>query len=819
MVNDTLPSQEPAPTPDRPDRIGLVLAILLLGWISTTSLLLHGALWTVEQFFIVDDLAWPIWLWPAAELIHALLLLVPLLPLAVFWRAARHRAARYRAARYRAVFQTWTLAAVFILFLAPARLAPVNAASLAAVLQIVGSLLYLAFIFSILWLRRRRDPAQGWIRPRGSLLPALLLAPLLIWSWIAWGALGSWLDILLNLLAALLLGLSAGVVIGHFLLDPLRRTGSGSGWDITLGGFVAGAGLMIMGSAFGFNGLQLFLMLLLPVLGRTLLVLSHLGRERPETGWLTLALFIGLIAAGPMLLVDPDELLLVLNLGSRDVFQWSVYATLVTMLGTWTLGLLLSLTRRWLARLYHRGVLIGGVVAVWGGAILLYGLVGQPGLHGERLFVILNDQADLSSAASIEGYDQRRQYVYQTLVSHADATQADLRAILDRVGVDYTSYYLTNGLEVNGGPLLRLWLSSRPEVDRVLLSPVLRPLPAPIPPAEGYSSAPTDVPWNITTIGADRVWEELGVTGEGIVVGQSDSGAQWNHPELQQTYRGRDGQHDYNWFDPWNHTTAPTDIGGHGTHTIATSVGRSVGVAPGATWYGCVNLARNLANPALYLDCMQFMLAPFPLGGDPFTDGDPTRGAHVINNSWGCPDIEGCDPNALVDGVRALRTAGVFVVASAGNTGEKCESVTDPLALYDDSFSVGAVDSGGKIAYFSSRGPVTVDGSGRTKPDILAPGVDVLSAYPNGTYYYASGTSMAGPHLVGVVALIWSANPALIGDIAQTEQILIDTARPYDYERYGYPSCAGDGTYPNNAVGYGIVDAYAAVQRALEITP
>jgi subtilisin family serine protease len=245
-------------------------------------------------------------------------------------------------------------------------------------------------------------------------------------------------------------------------------------------------------------------------------------------------------------------------------------------------------------------------------------------------------------------------------------------------------------------------------------------------------------------------------------------------------------------------------------------LGENVGVAPDAEWYGCVNLARNLANPARYLDCMQFMLAPFPLAGDPFVDGDPTLGAHVINNSWGCPDIEGCDPTSLLSGVRALHAAGVFVVASAGNEGSKCGSVSSPIALYDEAFSVGAVDSSGRIAFFSSRGPVTVDGSNRTKPDLVAPGVDILSAYPQNTYYVAAGTSMAGPHVVGVVALMWSANPDLIGDIDRTEQILIDTAQPYDYDRHGTPGCGSASTHPDNAVGYGRVDAYAAVQRAIE---
>ncbi|MGW8318394.1 MAG: S8 family serine peptidase [Candidatus Promineifilaceae bacterium] len=137
--------------------------------------------------------------------------------------------------------------------------------------------------------------------------------------------------------------------------------------------------------------------------------------------------------------------------------------------------------------------------------------------------------------------------------------------------------------------------------------------------------------------------------------------------------------------------------------------------APGAEWIGCINLHRNLGNPAFYLDCLQFMLAPFPTGGDPFTDGDPTQSAQILNNSWGCTDLEGCDPELLGPAARALRAAGIFVVASAGNEGPRCASVQDPLAIYDDVLSVGAVDTSGALSSFSSRGAVTVDGSGRLK--------------------------------------------------------------------------------------------------------
>ncbi len=187
----------------------------------------------------------------------------------------------------------------------------------------------------------------------------------------------------------------------------------------------------------------------------------------------------------------------------------------------------------------------------------------------------------------------------------------------------------------------------------------------------------------------------------------------------------------------------------------------------------------------------------------------------MFNDSWGCPDVEGCDPNALLNAVRALRDAGVFVVASAGNDGPVCSSINSPLSLYDDVFSIAAVNSDKRVAGFSSRGPVIADDSGRVKPDIGAPGVSVLSALPGGTYGENSGTSMAGPHIVGVVALVWSANPKLIGNIDATEQILRDTAQRVEIVSEEIV-CGNPNATPNDFVGYGIVDAYAAVKRAME---
>src|ERR1039458_1392180 len=161
-----------------------------------------------------------------------------------------------------------------------------------------------------------------------------------------------------------------------------------------------------------------------------------------------------------------------------------------------------------------------------------------------------------------------------------------------------------------------------------------------------------------------------------------------------------------------------------------------IGMAPGAKWIGCRNMERNWGTPASYVECFQWFLAPTDLNGQ---NPDPSKAPDVINNSWYSDASEGTT-NLFVfqTAVENLRAAGVVVVVSAGNEGSGCSTITSP-AIYDASFSVGATDSGDNIAGFSSRGPVTVDGSNRLKPDVSAPGVNIRSSVPgNG---YASGWS------------------------------------------------------------------------------
>src|ERR1051325_9474772 len=101
----------------------------------------------------------------------------------------------------------------------------------------------------------------------------------------------------------------------------------------------------------------------------------------------------------------------------------------------------------------------------------------------------------------------------------------------------------------------------------------------------------------------------------------------------------------------------------------------------------------------------------------------------ITINSWGCPATEGCSVDTLQAAVAAQGAAGIQMVVAAGNSGSACSTVAEPPGIYAESYTIGALNTGtDTIASFSSRRPVTVDGSNRIKPDITAPGTNTRSA-------------------------------------------------------------------------------------------
>ncbi|MBX3051433.1 MAG: S8 family serine peptidase [Caldilineaceae bacterium] len=466
--------------------------------------------------------------------------------------------------------------------------------------------------------------------------------------------------------------------------------------------------------------------------------------------------------------------------------------------------------------------------------------------------VILAEQPDpegylarmgLRSASRIS----KGEAIYRYLSGFARVRQAPLRAWLDKQGVAYRPFYIVNAMEVQGEESLAQALRARTDVGRLASNPevALSVVDTPEDAAAAANVAaanadinnpdtanpPPDPPYGIRYANAPVVWA-MGYRGEGIVLASQDTGVDWTHPALRDQYRGwitatQTVTHPYNWYDAWGTASrgscdpdpqVPCDDYGHGTHTVGTLVGddpRSgliTGMAPGAQWIGCRNMTQGNGTPASYMSCFEFFLAPFPQDGDPQTDGDPAKAPHIINNSWYCPPEEGCDFASLRQVVQTVRAAGQLIVVSAGNNGPGCSTVRYPISAYPEVFSVGAHNGAGNITGFSSRGPVTADSSGRLKPEISAAGDGVLSTIIGGGYGNNSGTSMASPHVAGAAALLWSAAPHLIGQLDETEQILIKSATPVLHN-----GCddAPNPVSPNNTYGYGRLDAANAVTMAL----
>jgi serine protease AprX len=305
------------------------------------------------------------------------------------------------------------------------------------------------------------------------------------------------------------------------------------------------------------------------------------------------------------------------------------------------------------------------------------------------------------------------------------------------------------------------------------------------------------------------------------VVGTIDTGVDYRHPDLRQNISDADSANCVS-GTPVQGAAAAADDNGHGTHTAGTFAGsdqgtQQIGVAPGAKWIGCRNMNAGFGTPSSYIECMQWMLAPTDLRGK---NPDPDLAPDIVSNSWTCPASEGCTVgNELNAAVTQLTSAGILFVAAASNAGPACGSIGDPPATYAATFTIGATDSADTLADFSARGPVKrpLAGSRQVKPDVSAPGVDVYSAWPPTGYTFLNGTSMATPHVAGAAALLMSAVPALKGHPQVVARLLRDTAVTDGVANPVKQSCGGTrrSDWPNNMVGHGRIDVFAAYQAAL----
>ena len=453
--------------------------------------------------------------------------------------------------------------------------------------------------------------------------------------------------------------------------------------------------------------------------------------------------------------------------------------------------------------------------------------------------ILLDEKADLNAATvGANTKLEKGRATVAALKATAVRTQPGVLSALQARGIQHRAFWVANAITARGNLADIQMLAARADVGALykidaqlnLLSPYIARRAEAVRAVNHQAKADfvakalgDTVEPSIALVRAPAVWQ-LGFKGQGVVVGDHDVGVMWDHPALKNNYRGWDGttaNHAYNWrnaFGPVDvfcpDPVVPCDSNGHGTHTTGTMVGfdggdNQVGMAPEAKWMAC----RSLFDPVVgvgtvptYMDCMEWQIAPYPEGQP--DAADPAMAPDVANNSWGC--LEACAPPLLKDVNDAIYAAGIVQVVSAGNDGDTCSTVAFPIALYESSFTVGASDVADEMAGFSSRGPVLTDGSMRLKPNITAPGVDTRSAWNDGDYNVISGTSMAGPHVAGLVALLMSAEPKLKGRVADVRKLVelsaVQTITTVQ-------TCGGTAVsdIPNNISGWGRIDALNAV--------
>lgn len=427
--------------------------------------------------------------------------------------------------------------------------------------------------------------------------------------------------------------------------------------------------------------------------------------------------------------------------------------------------------------------------------------------------------AALSRALAAAGADRAAQHraVVTSLRATAARTQAPLLAWLagERAAgriAGYTPHWIANLVVVAAPPAGIVALAAQPEVAFVEPSFRAEPLASSTGIAAPLPIGPTS---GIRAIGADRVWHELGVTGAGALVAVLDTGVDAAHPALAARWRGQVAPADECWLDLLGVSPAlPVDPMNHGTHVLGTiagcAPGDSIGIAPDALWIATNPIGQGVGS-ALDND----VIAAFAWLADP--DGDPDTAADVpdvVINAWGVNEALGyadCDSRwwAVIDHCEAAGVVALFAAGGDGPAPGSIRSPADRASTALSSFAIGAVDASDPeawpypVASFSGRGPsgCAVPPALAIKPEVVAPGVDVISSVAGGGYAVWSGTASASAHAAGVVALMRSANPEL--GVDAIKQILLETARD--------EGSAGD----DNGYGWGCIDAFAAVTQAL----
>ncbi|HPQ38853.1 MAG TPA: S8 family serine peptidase, partial [bacterium] len=408
-------------------------------------------------------------------------------------------------------------------------------------------------------------------------------------------------------------------------------------------------------------------------------------------------------------------------------------------------------------------------------------------------------RADLSPAYTMS-WEDRGRFVYDTLKRTAELEQAAVQAVLDAREIRYDSVIAGNEIYVyDGTGELLSTLAEYPEIVHFRL-----PVAIELDPDELQGNPLTDgarsQSWGLLDMGADAFHHAFGVRGEGVVIAEIGTGTEWDHPALVNAYHcGTDPSDPACWHDPANICGGSMcDNNGYSTSIMGVMVGsddpgltHQVGVAPGAEWISCKGCESASCSEASLNSCADWVLAPA---------GSPSNRPHIVVCPWG-----GGGGNPWYQAkVQAWVAAGIFPISGAGNSGT-CSSLTTP-GDYQEVFQVTGHDETRTIATFSSMGPSDFGHDPYTKPNICAPGTDILTTAVGGSWTTMSGANFAMVHGAGAAALLWSLDPSLIGSVYDTFEALQNAADTAPVGSCGEPP-DGEGSY---SYGYGYLNIMAA---------
>ncbi len=422
---------------------------------------------------------------------------------------------------------------------------------------------------------------------------------------------------------------------------------------------------------------------------------------------------------------------------------------------------------------------------------------------------------------------QRFQQFVHTLQDISTQSRIDFLPLLESAKTEkqinsWEFFWIVNAVLVDGQPIFFEKLKNYPNIrsivpDRLLTMPhpIRKQLPSLLKTNKGHETS-------LDIIGVPELWA-MGITGAGRLVMNIDNGVDGNHPQLSARWRGLSVSPSAAWYDPsWGSMfpedrTDPSKLSwGHGTHTMATLAGcdplsgDTVGVAIEAEWIAANAISGGNPHTSRTISAFQWAIDP---DEDPATISDRPD---VINCSWydGNDTLDFCDENSIYRlAFQVLEAADITVIFSAGNQGNADSTISQPAGIVIDSLNTFCVGNLNGAAYLeghpdpifsqSSHGPSScpVQGALAFKPETVAPGTDIRSAVPGGSYQLMTGTSMASPHVAGLIALLKQICPERSG--REIKSAIYETAIDLGIN-------GEDNTY-----GRGLINAPAALRRLI----